>query len=215
MAKLIKVFDPSETQRRIGLVIQRDSCPGFLEFLAELPYGAETPLLRGILYQWYLAHQEAGDLDAAIEAAMNGPGGFIQSSGPSPRRSAAPARRNRSTAPKTVRAPRQIRVGQDNPAAQEAPATPSAPAVSAAPEATNTLVAAPVPVGAAPASAPTGHPIVAIVPPVVPPAQVTAPPPAAPATAPATGHPDRIEPVTAGEIDEESLATLAALENML
>lgn len=74
MPKLIRVFDPDEPERRINLVIAEATCPGALEFLAEMPYRTETPLIRGVLYQWFIKHRDAGTLDDAIEEALAGPG---------------------------------------------------------------------------------------------------------------------------------------------
>lgn len=77
MAKLVKVFDPTETTRRLHLILEEDVCPGFLEFLATVPYRAESTLIRAIAYQWFLTHQAAGDLHGAVEEALSGLGGKI------------------------------------------------------------------------------------------------------------------------------------------
>lgn len=75
MAKIVRVHDPSQRQRRLPLVVQEDACPGLLEFLSNLQYGHETPFIRGIVYQWYLQHKEAGTLPEATAAVLAGPGG--------------------------------------------------------------------------------------------------------------------------------------------
>lgn len=79
MAKLVRLFDPNEPERRINLVIQEDACPGLLEFLASMPYRTETPLLRGIIYQWFVMNRDAGTLDEAIQSALEGVGGLMKS----------------------------------------------------------------------------------------------------------------------------------------
>lgn len=76
MAKIIKVYDPSETKRRFAVDIQEDHCPGFLEFMTKLPYGNESALIRAVVYQWYATHQAKGTLEKAVLAALNGTGGL-------------------------------------------------------------------------------------------------------------------------------------------
>lgn len=71
-----KIYDPDETERRMPLIVRETQCPGMLRFLAALPYRQETPLIRGVLYQWFLHHLEQGTLDAAVQAALSGPGGL-------------------------------------------------------------------------------------------------------------------------------------------
>lgn len=96
MAKLIRVYDPTETERKINLNIPEDVCPGLLEFMSELPYGKDTPLIRGVFYQWFLLHSEAGTLDEALNQALSGPGGMIATGRQSRREiSAPPARKKR------------------------------------------------------------------------------------------------------------------------
>ncbi len=73
MARIIRQYDPNETLRRITIEIKEDNCPGFLEFLSQLPYGHESSLLRAIAYQWFLEHQR--NLDQAIVNALCGHGG--------------------------------------------------------------------------------------------------------------------------------------------
>lgn len=73
MARIIRQYDPSEPQRRITMEIKEENCPGFLEFLSQLPYGHESSLLRAVTYQWFLEHQ--GNLDQAIANALCGLGG--------------------------------------------------------------------------------------------------------------------------------------------
>jgi hypothetical protein len=75
MAKFLKIFDPNETYRRIGLEIREDNCPGLIEFLALLPYGFESSVLRSGFYQWYLENKAKGDLEQAVRTALTGLGG--------------------------------------------------------------------------------------------------------------------------------------------
>ncbi|TCV51456.1 hypothetical protein [Pseudomonas sp. 460] len=77
MAKLVRVYDPDETERRINLILPDAVCPGLLEFMSELPYGNDTPLIRGVFYQWFIQHSEAGTLDDALNKVLSGPGGLI------------------------------------------------------------------------------------------------------------------------------------------
>jgi hypothetical protein len=72
MARIIRQYDPTETLRRITIVITEANCPGLLEFLSQLPYGHESSLLRTVTYQWFLEHQ--GNLDQAIANALCGLG---------------------------------------------------------------------------------------------------------------------------------------------
>lgn len=76
MAKLIKVYDPSETKRRFAVDVQEDHCPGFLEFMTKLPFGHESALIRAVVYQWYTTHQGKGTLEKAALVALNGTGGL-------------------------------------------------------------------------------------------------------------------------------------------
>ncbi|MBJ2259206.1 hypothetical protein [Pseudomonas psychrophila] len=77
MGKLVRVYDPDETERRINLILPDAVCPGLLEFMSELPYGNDTPLIRGVFYQWFVQHRDAGTLDEALSDALSGPGGLI------------------------------------------------------------------------------------------------------------------------------------------
>ncbi|VVP60413.1 hypothetical protein [Pseudomonas fluorescens] len=77
MAKLARVYDPDETERRINLILKDAVCPGLLEFMSELPYGNETPLIRGVFYQWFIHHSDAGTLDDALNNVLSGAGGLI------------------------------------------------------------------------------------------------------------------------------------------
>ncbi|WP_104962964.1 hypothetical protein [Pseudomonas sp. XWY-1] len=95
MAKLIRVYDPNETERKINLNIPEDVCPGLLEFMSELPYGKDTPLIRGVFYQWFLSHSAAGTLDTALNHALAGPGGMIATGRQSKRDSATPPTRKK------------------------------------------------------------------------------------------------------------------------
>jgi hypothetical protein len=70
MARIIRQYDPTETLRRITIVITEANCPDLLEFLSQLPYGHESSLLRTVTYQWFLEHQ--GNLDQAIANALCG-----------------------------------------------------------------------------------------------------------------------------------------------
>lgn len=81
MAKLVRVYDPDETERRINLILPDAVCPGLLEFMSELPYGNDTPLIRGVFYQWFIQHSEAGTLDDALNEVLSGPGGLISVGG--------------------------------------------------------------------------------------------------------------------------------------
>ncbi|WP_236186201.1 hypothetical protein [Pseudomonas juntendi] len=127
MAKLIRVYDPNETERKINLNIPEDVCPGLLEFMSELPYGKDTPLIRGVFYQWFLSHSEAGTLDEALNNALAGPGGMIATGRQSKRESAAPPSRKK-------RVPRQREITA-KPGAVKAPAVapPSGPLTPAEP----------------------------------------------------------------------------------
>jgi hypothetical protein len=72
MAKFIRVDDPTETERRLHIQIKEADCPGLLGFLRTLPYGAEAPLIRAVLQQWFQAHAQAGTLDAALDSFAAG-----------------------------------------------------------------------------------------------------------------------------------------------
>lgn len=134
MAKLIRVYDPNETERKINLNIPEDVCPGLLEFMSELPYGKDTPLIRGVFYQWFLSHSEAGTLDEALNDALAGPGGMIATGRQSKRDTAAPPTRKK-------RVPRQREItakpgavkaqGVAPPPEPLAPAQPMEPALVA------------------------------------------------------------------------------------
>ncbi|WP_137162166.1 hypothetical protein [Pseudomonas asiatica] len=127
MAKLIRVYDPNETERKINLNIPEDVCPGLLEFMSELPYGKDTPLIRGVFYQWFLSHSEAGTLDEALNNALAGPGGMIATGRQSKRESAAPPSRKK-------RVPRQREITAKPGAAKAPPvAPPSGPLAPAEP----------------------------------------------------------------------------------
>ncbi|RFQ05745.1 hypothetical protein [Pseudomonas putida] len=127
MAKLIRVYDPNETERKINLNIPEDVCPGLLEFMSELPYGKDTPLIRGVFYQWFLSHSEAGTLDEALNIALAGPGGMIATGRQSKRESAAPPSRKK-------RVPRQREITAKPGAAKAPPvAPPSGPLAPAEP----------------------------------------------------------------------------------
>jgi hypothetical protein len=76
MARIIKVYDPTETKRRFAVDIQEDHCPGLLEVMTKVPYGHEAALIRAVIYQWYTAHQQKGTLEKAMVAALTGVGGL-------------------------------------------------------------------------------------------------------------------------------------------
>lgn len=73
MTKIIKVFDRNELKRRIGLEFTEFNSPGLLEFLAHLPYGFESSVLREIINQWFIEHKEKGDFEAAVMEALGTP----------------------------------------------------------------------------------------------------------------------------------------------
>ncbi|WP_432263293.1 hypothetical protein [Cupriavidus sp. TMH.W2] len=127
MAKLIRVFDPEETERRINLVIPEASCPGLLEFLAEMPYRTETPLIRGIVYQWFVTHRDAGTLDAAINKALEGSGGLIEAGPPVRQAKKVPTRSrgNKAVRQRSVTAKPATRSASVAPAEEAGP--PAAP----------------------------------------------------------------------------------------
>jgi hypothetical protein len=77
MARLVRVHDPDDGERRVTTVLKYDQIPETLEFLASLPYGAESPFIRGLLHQWVLKHKDSPTLDDEITAVLNGPGGRI------------------------------------------------------------------------------------------------------------------------------------------
>ncbi|RJT88181.1 hypothetical protein D6T65_19355, partial [Arthrobacter frigidicola] len=130
MAKLIRVYDPNETERKINLNIPEDVCPGLLEFMSELPYGKDTPLIRGVFYQWFLSNNAAGTLDQALNAALAGPGGMIptgrqsrrESAEPPARKKRVPKQREVTARPGTVKAS-EILVHPE----PQAPAAPAIP----------------------------------------------------------------------------------------
>lgn len=130
MAKLIRVYDPNETERKINLNIPEDVCPGLLEFMSELPYGKDTPLIRGVFYQWFLSNNAAGTLDQALNAALAGPGGMIptgrqsrrESAEPPARKKRVPKQREVTARPGTVKASEIL--GHPEPQAPAAPAIP-------------------------------------------------------------------------------------------
>lgn len=183
MPKLIRVFDPDEPERRINLVIAEATCPGALEFLAEMPYRTETPLIRGVLYQWFIKHRDAGTLDDAIEEALAGPGGLIESAPHDKQvRRGAKGRSARVLKPRAISA---------RPAAR--PATPSQVAVAPAeqpPPLRETVVEPIQPLlaqGVEEAETPA-----TIVPPAI---AVAANPGTVPATQPAPASPQSFDPV--------------------
>ncbi|WP_186214628.1 hypothetical protein [Burkholderia gladioli] len=128
MAKLVRLFDPNETERRINLVIQEDACPGLLEFLASMPHRTETPLLRGVIYQWFVMNRDADTLDEAIQAALEGSGGLLKShSGTAAPKKQGPGR-PRTRAIRTPRAIAPRPVAKSKAPQDEPPANPDTPA---------------------------------------------------------------------------------------
>lgn len=49
-------------------------CPGMRDILAMAPKDQQSALVRGILYQWCIEHQDAGTLTQAIITTLSGPG---------------------------------------------------------------------------------------------------------------------------------------------
>lgn len=168
MPKLIRVYDPDEPERRINLVIAEANCPGLLEFLAEMPYRTETPLIRGVLYQWYLKHRDAGTLGEAIQEALEGSGGLIEAAPQDKQvRRGAKGRSAKAVKPRAIYARPAARPSTLNPE-QEAPpvqqplsqgvvASPPTPMREAPPQSTQdgTIAASP---GALPADRPDANP---------------------------------------------------------
>lgn len=79
MVKLFREFNGLDTERRLLLVVKESDCPGLPRFLASQPYGTESPLVRAIVSEWYLLHSTNGTLSAAVEVALDGPGGLSKS----------------------------------------------------------------------------------------------------------------------------------------
>lgn len=77
MARIHKHHDPDQTRRAFTFIITEQNCPGLLHFLAELPFRAESALVRGVVYQWFRQHLENGTLDEAAQEVLAGPGGEI------------------------------------------------------------------------------------------------------------------------------------------
>jgi hypothetical protein len=105
MAKLVRLHDPGESERRVTTVLKHDQVPETLEFLATLPYGSENAFIRGLIHQWVLAHKDSPTLDDAVDAVLNGPGGRITTT--SATRGARPlVREKRRTPRRTLPTPR-------------------------------------------------------------------------------------------------------------
>lgn len=122
MAKLVRVYDPDETERRINLILKEAVCPGLLEFMSELPYGMDTPLIRGIFYQWFIKHSIEGTLDEALNAVLSGPAGLISIGSQTTREQPNPRPRKRTHKQRTV----TVKAG----ARQTTPGHQATPAVS-------------------------------------------------------------------------------------
>ena len=96
MAKLVRLHDPGDAERRVTTVLKHGQVPETLEFLATLPYGSENAFIRGLIHQWVLAHKDSPTLDDEIVAVLNGPGGRITTPA-SPRSARALVREKRRT----------------------------------------------------------------------------------------------------------------------
>ena len=133
MAKLVRLHDPGDTDRRVTTVLKHDQVPEALEFLASLPYGTENAFIRGLIQQWVLAHKDSPTLDDEITAVLNGPGGRYTTTPaswtrplvrekrkPSPRRVLAPA-------PRAPAVPAPVAQPMPETAAAQRPLAPPAP----------------------------------------------------------------------------------------
>jgi hypothetical protein len=58
----------------LNLRYTETQCPGLHQALESAPNDAKRPLARGIIYQWFLHHQQAGTLTKAVVATLAGPG---------------------------------------------------------------------------------------------------------------------------------------------
>jgi hypothetical protein len=152
MAKLVRLHDPGDAERRVTTVLKHDQVPETLEFLATLPYGSENAFIRGLIHQWVLAHKDSPTLDDEIDAVLNGPGGRITTP-TSPRSARALVREKRRASPRRLpAAPRPaIAPAPTAVSAQPAPIAPTVPAPPDLPPA-DAPAAVPAPV-AAPAGA--------------------------------------------------------------
>lgn len=202
MPKLIRVFDPDETERRITMEVSEANCPDLLSFLSEMPYRTETPLIRGVFYQWFLQHKEAGTLDAAVDVALHGLGGLIEDARPAePVKRGRPskARRPRTVTPRVVAAPRSHAPAQPT---QQEPLQRAA--ITAPPD---NKYQEDQPINRNEAVAPTVNQ------PLAPPATIASQP-----VAPATGQPPRAaEPALVQlptVIDADALAALDGMDTM-
>ncbi|WP_194725893.1 hypothetical protein [Noviherbaspirillum malthae] len=64
------IGDDEEKSRRIHIIIKAEDCPGFLSHLSSLPHGAEGPLIRAILFDWYSKQKNEGTLDSTVAAFL-------------------------------------------------------------------------------------------------------------------------------------------------
>lgn len=63
-----------KTVHWLNLRYTEQQCPGMNEILGMAPKEQQSALVRGILYQWCLEHQEKGTLTQAIITTLNGAG---------------------------------------------------------------------------------------------------------------------------------------------
>lgn len=69
MVKVAETTDVTEAgSRRIHIMVKAADCPGFLKYLDALPFGAEAPLIRAVLFDWFRRQIREGTLDSTVEA---------------------------------------------------------------------------------------------------------------------------------------------------
>jgi hypothetical protein len=91
----------------LNLRYTETQCPGLHQALESAPNDQLSALARGIIYQWFLHHQQAGTLTKAVVATLAGPGATGQRSlrrSSRPRKTLAPGTGGASAA-KRSRAP--------------------------------------------------------------------------------------------------------------
>jgi hypothetical protein len=64
----------------LNLRYTETQCPGLHQALESAPNDQLSALARGIIYQWFLHHQQAGTLTKAVVATLAGPGATGQRS---------------------------------------------------------------------------------------------------------------------------------------
>ena len=79
MAKVVKVYDPTEVERQIHFYLREHQAPGLLRFLASLPYGAEAAFMRGVAQLWVQQNAGAADIDARVQQVIEAGGGLERS----------------------------------------------------------------------------------------------------------------------------------------